>query len=67
MNNRPKIIVLCGSSKFVDIMAVTVWILERDEGAISMGLHTFSPGGIGHRTAPSREVTWQSAKDAQWQ
>ena len=36
---KPKIIVLCGSSKFVDRMAVCSWLLERDEGAITMGLH----------------------------
>ena len=36
---RPKIIVLCGSSRFVDIMAVCAWIIERDEKAITMGLH----------------------------
>jgi hypothetical protein len=36
---RPKIIVLCGSSKFVDIMAVCAWLIERDEKAITMGLH----------------------------
>ena len=36
---RPKIIVISGSSKFVDIMAVTAWVLERDEHAITMGLH----------------------------
>ena len=39
MNNKPKIITLCGSSKFCDIMAVCAWLLERDEGAITMGLH----------------------------
>jgi len=37
--NRPKIITLCGSSRFVDVMAVVGWLLERDEGAITMGLH----------------------------
>lgn len=36
---RPKIIVLCGSSKFVSLMAVCAWLLERDEGKIAMGLH----------------------------
>ena len=36
---RPKIVVLCGSTRFVDIMAVVGWIIERDEGAIVMGLH----------------------------
>ena len=37
--NRPKIVVLCGSSKFVDIMAVAEWLIERDELAITMGLN----------------------------
>ena len=34
-----KIVCLCGSSKFVDIMAVCAWFIERDEKAITMGLH----------------------------
>ena len=37
--NKPKIVVLCGSSKFVDIMAVAEWFIERDELAITMGLN----------------------------
>ena len=36
---RPKIVPLCGSSRFVGIMAVCAWLIERDEGAITMGLH----------------------------
>jgi len=36
---KPKIVVLCGSSRFVDIMAVCAWLIERDEHAIAMGLH----------------------------
>lgn len=36
---KPKVIVLCGSSRFVDIMAVCAWLIERDEKGISMGLH----------------------------
>lgn len=47
---KPKIVVLCGSSKFVDIMAVTAWLIERDELAITMGLHLlpswYSPSPI---------------------
>lgn len=39
MATKPKVIVLCGSSRFVDIMAVTAWLLEKEEGAITMGLH----------------------------
>ena len=37
--SKPKIIVLCGSTKYVQIMSVIGWLLERDEGAIVMGLH----------------------------
>jgi hypothetical protein len=37
--DKPKIVVLCGSSKFVDIMAVCAWLIERDEQAMTMGLH----------------------------
>lgn len=36
---KPKIVALCGSSKFCDIMAVCAWLIERDEKAITMGLH----------------------------
>lgn len=35
----PKIVVFCGSSRYVDIMAVAMWLVERDENAICMGLH----------------------------
>lgn len=37
--NKPKIIVLCGSSRYCDIMAVAAWLLEKEENAITMGLH----------------------------
>jgi hypothetical protein len=39
MTEKPKMIVLCGSSRFCDIMAVCAWLLEKEEGAIAMGLH----------------------------
>ena len=39
MANRPKIITLCGSSRFIEVMAVCGWLLEKEEGAITMGLH----------------------------
>lgn len=35
----PKIVVLCGSSRFTDVMAVCGWLIERDEKAIVTGLH----------------------------
>ena len=34
-----RIITLCGSSKYVDIMAVCAWILEKREKAMTFGLH----------------------------
>ena len=36
---KTKIITLCGSSRFCDVMAVCAWFLEREEKAITMGLH----------------------------
>ncbi len=36
---RPPIITMCGSSRFCGEMAVKRWQLERDEGAITLGLH----------------------------
>lgn len=38
-NNKPRVVVLSGSSRFVDVMAVCAWLIERDEHAITMGLH----------------------------
>jgi hypothetical protein len=37
--DKPKIVVICGSSRWVDIMAVCAWLIERDEQAIVMSLH----------------------------
>ena len=34
-----RVITLCGSSRFVDIMAVIAWKFERDQHVIVMGLH----------------------------
>ena len=39
MADRPKIITICGSSRFIDLMAVCGWLLEKDEGAIVLNLH----------------------------
>jgi len=40
---RPKIICLCGSSRFVAEMAVIAWTMEK-EGAITLGLHLLPAG-----------------------
>lgn len=39
VSDKPKVVVLCGSSRFADRMAVAAWLIERDESAIAMGLH----------------------------
>lgn len=39
MMTKPKIVVLSGSSRYCQEMAVCAWLLERDEGVIAMGLH----------------------------
>lgn len=36
---KSKIITLCGSSRFCDVMAVCAWLIEKKEQAITMGLH----------------------------
>ena len=36
---KTKIVVMCGSSKFCEIMAVVAWLIEKNENAITMGLH----------------------------
>lgn len=38
VKERPEIICLCGSSRFVNEMAVIAWEFEKD-GKITMGLH----------------------------
>lgn len=36
--NRPEIICLCGSSRFIDQFAILAWNMEK-EGAITLSLH----------------------------
>lgn len=36
---KPRIIALCGSTRFIDVIAVKAWELERDEHVITLGLH----------------------------
>ncbi len=47
---RVKVITICGSSKFVEVMAVVAWLLEKEENAITMDLHLLPywyDGGFG--------------------
>jgi len=55
----PKLVTLCGSSRFVDVMAVCGWLLERDEGVMTMGLHllpTWYPDCPPHHLAEQEGV-----------
>lgn len=38
-DSLPRIVCLCGSTRFVGKMACIAWALERDEGYIVLGLH----------------------------
>jgi hypothetical protein len=37
--SKPKVVALCGSTRFIDIMAVCAWLIERDENAITLSCH----------------------------
>ncbi len=39
MSEKTKIVVMSGSSRFCDVMAVCAWFIEREERAMTMGLH----------------------------
>lgn len=60
---RPKVVVFCGSSRFVDIMAVTQWLVERDEQAIGMGLHLL-PGWYCKEHIPDHLAEHEGVADA---
>jgi hypothetical protein len=55
---KPKVIVLCGSSRFVEYMAVSAWLIERDEQAITMGLH-FLPWWYSADNIPSHLAEYE--------
>jgi hypothetical protein len=40
---RPRIVCLCGSSRFIELFATLSWTLERDLGVIVLGLHYLPP------------------------
>ena len=56
---RPKVITICGSSRFIEVMAICAWFLERDEGAIALSLHLIPrwyPGCTDHHQAEAEGV-----------
>lgn len=60
--SKPKIVVLCGSSRFVGIMAVAAWLIERDEKAITMGLHLL-PGWYSAEPIPDHLAEHEGVAD----
>jgi hypothetical protein len=62
MPDKPKIVVLCGSSRFVDVMAVCAWIIERDENAICMDLHLL-PQWYGEDLPPDHLAEHEGCSD----
>ncbi len=46
---KPKFVVICGSSRFVEEMAVCAWLIEKTEESIVMGLHLL-PAWYSYRT-----------------
>lgn len=61
--NKPKVVVLCGSSRFVDVMAVCAWLIERDEQAITMGLHLL-PGWYCKEYIPDHLAEYEDVSEA---
>lgn len=39
MAKRPKIVTICGSSSFIEMVAAVGWIIERNESAIVLNMH----------------------------
>ena len=64
MADRPKVVVLCGSSRFTDVMAVCAWLIERDEQAITMGLHLLPHWYATKEEIPSHLAEHEGVADA---
>lgn len=63
MNNKPKIVVLCGSSRFIEIMAVTAWLIEKEENAITLGLHLI-PSWYSEKPIPDHLAEYEGVSKA---
>jgi hypothetical protein len=61
--DKPKVVVFCGSSRFVDRMAVAQWLVERDEQAIGMGLHLL-PGWYSAESIPDHLAEHEGVAEA---
>ena len=59
---KTKIVVLCGSSKFTDVMAVCSWLIEKEERAITMGLHLL-PSWYGEKPIKSHLAEYEGVAE----
>lgn len=62
MADKTKVVTLCGSSRFVDLMAVCTWLIEKNKNAIAIGLHllpTWYPDCPDHHLAEHEGVAEQ--------
>ena len=60
---KTKVIVLCGSTKFCQQMAVVGWYLEKEEGTIVMGLHLLPWWYPGIDEIPDHLAEHENVKD----
>jgi len=60
--SKTKIVTLCGSSRFTEAMAACSWLLERDEGVITMGLHLL-PGWYSAEPIPDHLAEHEGVAD----
>jgi len=58
MSDKPKIITLCGSTRFIEHFAVMAWELEK-QGAIVLGLHYLPPSSLQKNLL---KTTWQNTR-----
>jgi len=49
---KPKVVCFCGSTRFIDVMAVKMWEAERDEGVIALGCHLLPDGYVSGEGVP---------------
>ncbi len=60
--DKPKVVVICGSTRFIDIMAVCAWLIEREENAICIGLHLL-PGWYSRERIPDHLAEHENVKE----
>lgn len=63
--SRPAVVVLCGSSRFIDQMAILGWELEKNEGVIVLGLHLLPQWYISVLDDMGRQITCQDHHQAE--